>query len=570
MDDNMTYEIKSSKSSLRNNILLAFFLVLALSGIAINLIFLNVIQSTLSNNGLSGQLVENITRQFTFMGTGVTIAGIIIVLFIALFLSANITRPIKMLTKGMIDISRGKWKTRINIHGHDELGQLADGFNFMAEHIEEVMQELKSSKEYTDNILTSVPSMLFVISNRLNVLSTNKAYEEIKAQFPSLSTEQFIAQLEEEIRLNLESGETIKKEIVLVPKGFDTSLIFSAMISRIGDYNEDPDIEKADILLTITDITERKKMKEFVLQSKQDWEDTFNTIPDMITIHDKDYNIIHANKAAKSALKLPYLDMNKTDKCYKYYHGTDTAPEGCPSCDCYKTEMPATFELFEPHLNKYIEIRSIPRINNDNELVGLIHIVRDISLRKEIENDHTHLLTAITKAKIEWEMTFDSVREFIVLIDEELKITRCNKSFAEFVGKKISNIVGKSCYNFFPCPDEQVEDCQDHMNKSCKLLTKTEVQTEAGRWLYVSHRPIEDEHTKSMHTVIIATEVTDLKNAQHRLKESEEELKQKVQDLEKFYDMAVGRELKMKELKKEINKLKVELQEQKEYEIIKK
>ena len=73
-----------------------------------------------------------------------------------------------------------------------------------------------------------------------------------------------------------------------------------------------------------------------------------------------------------------------------------------------------------------------------------------------------------------------------------------------------------------------------------------------------------------MHTVIIATEVTDLKNAQHRLKESEEELKQKVQDLEKFYDMAVGRELKMKELKKEINKLKVELQEQKEYEIIKK
>jgi predicted RNase H-like nuclease (RuvC/YqgF family) len=108
------------------------------------------------------------------------------------------------------------------------------------------------------------------------------------------------------------------------------------------------------------------------------------------------------------------------------------------------------------------------------------------------------------------------------------------------------------------------------MNKSCELLTKTEVKTESGRWLYVSHRPIKDEHTKSMHSVIIATEVTDLKNAQQRLKESEEELKQKVQDLEKFYDMAVGREIRMKQLKKEIEKLTAELQEQKDYETVKK
>ena len=70
MEKTMTYEIKSSKSSLRNNILLAFFLVLALSGIAINLIFLNVIQTTLTNNGLSGQLVENITGILHSWGPG--------------------------------------------------------------------------------------------------------------------------------------------------------------------------------------------------------------------------------------------------------------------------------------------------------------------------------------------------------------------------------------------------------------------------------------------------------------------------------------------------------------------
>lgn len=562
----MTYEIKSSKSSLRNNILLSFFLVLAVSGITINLIFLKVIQSTLANEGLDSAVIENITRHFTLTGTSVTIGGILIVLFIAMFLAENFTRPIKKLTSGMIDIAQGKLDTRIEISSHDELGQLADGFNFMSEQIAEVLQKLRTAKEYTDNILISVPSILIVLNNNMDVLSTNKAFEKLQEQFPSLMPEQFVSQMKDEIRLKLTTGETVKKEIVIVPDGQRVSLIFSAIVSLIVDYRDDPAKSNADILMTITDITERKKMKELVLQSKQDWEDTFNTIPDMITIHDNDYNIIHANKAAMDYLALPDLDTNIISKCYKYYHGTDSAPEGCPSCECYKTELPATFELFEPHLNRYIEIRSIPRINNNNKLVGLIHIVRDISVRKEIEEEHTRLLTAITKAKIEWEMTFDSVMEFIVLIDEELKIMRCNRSFAEFVGEPASRITGKKCHDFFPCPYEQIEDCKEHMCTSRELLSKNELKTESGRWLYVSHRPIKDENTNTHHTVIIATEVTDIKNAQQKLSESREELKDKVLDLEKFYDMAVGRELKMKELKKEIHRLNNELIKHKEYD----
>jgi len=40
------------------------------------------------------------------------------------------------------------------------------------------------------------------------------------------------------------------------------------------------------------------------------------------------------------------------------------------------------------------------------------------------------------------------------------------------------------------------------------------------------------------------------------LKKREQELKKKVKELEEFYDMAVGRELRMKELKEEIEELK--------------
>jgi PAS domain S-box-containing protein len=289
----------------------------------------------------------------------------------------------------------------------------------------------------------------------------------------------------------------------------------------------------------------------------------------MITIHDKDYNIIHANKAAKEVLNLPLITPNAINKCYKYYHGTESAPKGCPSCDCLKTEGPATFEIFEPHLNKFIEIRAIPRIDNKNRLIGLIHIARDISLRKQIEEEHNKLLIAITKAKIEWEMTFDSAIEFIVLIDEELNITRCNRSFADFVGKSANEIVGRKCHDFFPCPLDQVEDCNKRIQTSNELLAKSEIRTDSGKWLYISHRRIQDETAHFMKSVIIATDITDLKKAQQRISESEDALKRKVEDLERFYDMAIGRELRMKELKKEIKQLKTELANNEEIDIVK-
>ncbi|RJR16531.1 MAG: PAS domain-containing protein [Nitrospiraceae bacterium] len=553
------YKPVSKGSSIRTNLLVTVFLVLAGSGIIINLAFIHVLRTALSSSEGNNNLIENAVRQFTVIGSGITIAGILIALFIALYISEKITEPIKKLTDSMLDMAGGKWDTRINISGRNEFGQLAEGFNFMARHIEDSMDKLNTAKEYTDNIVISVPSILTVLSNQLNILSTNKAFERLNEQYPQLSLNQFITPLENDIKKNLNTGDTIKKEIVIVPEGSGTSLIFSAIISRIGNSRTKDDEEKARILLTITDITERRKMKEMVLQSRQDWEDTFNTIPDMITIHDRDFNIILANKAAKETLNMPILDFKKINKCYEYYHGTKSAPIECPSCGCLKTEEPAAFEIYEPHLKKYVEIRAIPRFNNDHKLIGLIHIVRDISVRKKIEDEHNNLLVAITKAKIEWEMTFDSALEFILLIDNELKISRCNKSFSEYVNKPVNNIVGHHCYDFFSCSPSQVEDCKSRMTCSRELPAKNELETETGRWLYISHRPIQDEKEKKLKSVIIATDITELKNAQQRIRESERELKTKVDDLEKFYEMAIGRELRMKELKKEIKRLNRQL-----------
>ena len=147
-----------------------------------------------------------------------------------------------------------------------------------------------------------------------------------------------------------------------------------------------------------TEITERKRAEEAIVVAKNDWEHTFDTVTDMITIHDKDFNIVRANKAAKALLGLQLLEETPLAKCFRFYHGTEKPPSGCASCESIQTGRPSTVEVFEPHLNKYLEIRAMPRFGSDSRLVGLIHVVRDITKRKESEKKLQHTLDSLRKA----------------------------------------------------------------------------------------------------------------------------------------------------------------------------
>lgn len=147
--------------------------------------------------------------------------------------------------------------------------------------------------------------------------------------------------------------------------------------------------EERYILAFDRDITERKRMEDSILQAKKDWESTFNSISDIITIHDENFNIIRANKSAEEQLGLPFLEGRKL-KCFKYFHNVEIPPKDCPSCRCLDSNTITTTEVFEPHLNMFIEVRAIPRLDSSGRPTGIIHIVRDITERKVLEDQLRH------------------------------------------------------------------------------------------------------------------------------------------------------------------------------------
>ncbi len=210
------------------------------------------------------------------------------------------------------------------------------------------------------------------------------------------------------------------------------------------------------IMSVIADISERKALEETVRRITQDWEDTFNTLTDMVTVHDKDFNIIRANKAAEKILNLPFLQRSGR-KCYEFYHGTDHPPECCPSCQVLKTGIPVTSELFEPHLNMHMEIRAIPRLDSAGKLAGLIHVVRDISERKKAEQ-------LLLEQKLFAESLLQNLAIAAFVLDRDHRVLLWNKACEELTGISASEMIGsKECWKAFydterPCLGDVVID----------------------------------------------------------------------------------------------------------------
>ena len=148
----------------------------------------------------------------------------------------------------------------------------------------------------------------------------------------------------------------------------------------------------------IRDITQRNNLFEQIAKAKADWEESFDTINDAITIHDKEFNIIRANKAAEKMLGQPVQVLLK-QKCFRSYHGTEGPPVICPSCDTLRTGIASTTEVYEPFLDKYLEVKALPRFDEDGNLSGLVHVVRDITDRKMAEEKQYKLQSQLNQSQ---------------------------------------------------------------------------------------------------------------------------------------------------------------------------
>ena len=68
--------------------------------------------------------------------------GIVLAILLSSWSAARVTRPVVQLAQAAQDVAAGDWNTRVEVHGDDELAQLADSFNRMTSELQSHRERL--------------------------------------------------------------------------------------------------------------------------------------------------------------------------------------------------------------------------------------------------------------------------------------------------------------------------------------------------------------------------------------------------------------------------------------------
>ncbi|MBM4464259.1 MAG: PAS domain-containing protein [Chloroflexi bacterium] len=121
-----------------------------------------------------------------------------------------------------------------------------------------------------------------------------------------------------------------------------------------------------------------------VVRAKKEWEETFDAITEGIFMLDEEFNILRANIAfARMVGTIPAKLIGQ--KCYRVLHDQGEPPNYCPKVETVRTGEPHTIEVREPTLGRDLLLSSYPLRDPKDNVVRLVQIVQDITLRKQLE-----------------------------------------------------------------------------------------------------------------------------------------------------------------------------------------
>lgn len=139
---------------------------------------------------------------------------------------------------------------------------------------------------------------------------------------------------------------------------------------------------------------ERREARKSLELANVQWRETFDTIPDMVMVLDTSHQIVNINKAARERLDVGESGASSlVGPCFLHIHGASHPPEGCPHSALLHDQQPHEAEVLIPHMNSYFHISVNPTFDNDGNLVGAVHVARDITKRREMEDRLRYLST---------------------------------------------------------------------------------------------------------------------------------------------------------------------------------
>jgi PAS domain S-box-containing protein len=271
--------------------------------------------------------------------------------------------------------------------------------------------------------------------------------------------------------------------------------------------------EAVRVFVTFRDITLRKRAESQAKEALQEWQNTFDSIPDMVSIQDTEYRLLRVNRAYARALNKTPEELTG-EKCFGQIHGSDCPPEACPHLRTMSTGKTATAVFFEPGLGLFLEVTTSPILDAAGKLLGSVHIARDISPRKAIED-------RLAQVQEFNSQILAQAPNPILVITSDHSIQYVNPAFEKLTGFGEREVIGlKPPFPHWPA--DQPDGYRFVLSDIDPQNVERRFRKKSGEdfWVRVSAVPVRENGAVKYHLVNWA-DITELKKMNLTLAESE-------------------------------------------------
>jgi signal transduction histidine kinase len=186
------------------------------------------------------------------------------------------------------------------------------------------------------------------------------------------------------------------------------------------------------------------KLYEQVLKAKADWQNTFDSISDMICILDKDARITRMNRSFSARMNKPY-EFLLGKRCHEAIHAT-CSPSTCPFSTVMETKQ-SIRNVMEMQIGDAVFTTSLfPFFDAESKLHGAVYVFRDITDQKILENKliQSDKMAAIgtLAAEIAHEINnpLDYITNYLYLLSESLPPEFDKREYLKKIEAGIDNL----------------------------------------------------------------------------------------------------------------------------------
>jgi PAS domain S-box-containing protein len=384
------------------------------------------------------------------------------------------------------------------------------------------LKEKAIQNEFSYNAMFyNSPDLMLVLNKQGEIIRCNQEY----INFGDLSSEQILGKTFLEIPFPFTFlNSDYSPENILLKAFSKVENINENILVRVDDTKQGTlyyelnfiriksEIGENMLLAILKNVTEKKRAEEKLEQERVFFKKILDSFPHGIYIVNKEYEIQYLNPLAKEM-----FGEQSTNKCYKYFHKTDSPCSFCKNENVFKGEK-ITWQWESPKKDLFLELTDIPLKNNEGVIESKLEIIQDITERKNAEK-------RLKKSEEKYRNLFEKVKEGIIVSSPIGVIEMVNSALCEMLGYTKQELVGKIGYDFLLPKEEIVYLKQkiENRKEGVSETYETKMIKKNGEiiWVQISASPVFFDSGNFYGVMSFVSDITEIKKATQQLIDNE-------------------------------------------------